>query len=512
MATKARHLPISTGSDADKRGDADHGRKGPGARLYGKLSSQRLSIYILSVMALLYALGSLFPQGVTTAEYAEAGGRFAVFTGVLGLLGFYTSPLFILAAIVLVLNLVVCTWDRYVNVVGPRARTPVAEGFGTDHSLLLTLNMKDARSEADRVLTEDLGFKRARGGGDWTVMEKGLPYRLLTWLYHVGIIVCLLAVTLTYLLAYEGTITLWPGVPDTVSPASTGRLQRLLGRGPAESTWSVMLDEFSAEYVHAPILEYPEDAGTRLAMGLGWKAPRYTLQEHSMALKDTRSALRIIKDNKMVLEKVIEVNDPMRYGGYTFYQSGSVQTLKIRVGDGPIPLETATDSDIFIPGLKGPLKFKTVITGTLHRLDKSVEEIRPYTIVTRTVKTGQTTATREMGRLGFDGSIRVDGKRLTIAGFSQGTVLKYRYDPGVLLLWWGAIFVLVAMALRFYGAWYMAAYNLSETGGIVLIRLHVSTVGLRADKRRLIKRIEDALTRDDIRPTPVLQDAGMDNG
>jgi hypothetical protein len=509
MATKAQKLPQPAGCNADKKGNR---KRVSGAWLYGKLSSQRLSIYILSVMGLFYALGSLFPQGVTTAEYAEASGRFAVFTGVFNLLGFYTSPLFILAALVLALNLVVCIYDRYVFVIGPRARTPVAGGFSTDYSLLLTHNMHGARSEANRVLTEDLGFKAVAGPGDWTVMEKGLPYRLLTWLYHVGIMVCFIAFTLTYLLAYEGVITLWPGVPDTVSPASTGRLQRLLGRTPQETTWSVMLDEFSAEYVHAPALEYPEDPGTRLAIGLGWKAPRYTLEKGSMALKDTRSALRIIENNKMVLDKVIEVNDPMRYGGYTFYQSGSVQTLKIRVDNGPIPLETQTDSDLFIPGLKSPLKFKTVITGTLLRLDKGVEEILPYTIVTRTVKTKQTTADRELGRLWFDGSIRVDGKRLTIAGFSQGTVLKFRYDPGVLLLWWGAIFVLIAMALRFYGAWYMAAYNLSETNGIVLIRIHVSTVGLRANKARLIKRIEDALTRDDIRPTPVLQDAGIDNG
>jgi cytochrome c biogenesis protein ResB len=271
-----------------------------------------------------------------------------------------------------------------------------------------------------------------------------------------------------------------------------------------------MLDEFRAEYVHAPTLDYPEDPGTRLAIGLGWKTPQYRLEKGSIALKDTKSALRIIKDNKTVLSKTIEVNDPLRYGGYTLYQKGSVQTLKVRVDGGPIPLETPTDSVVFIPGLKGPIKFKPVITGTLHRLDKEIEDIVPYTIVTR--KTKKTAATRELGRLGFYGSLRVDGKRLTMAGFNEGTVLQYRYDPGVNVLWWGAIFVLIAMVLRFYGAWYRAAYSLSETGGIVLIRIHVSTVGLMADKARLIKRIEEALTRDDIRPTPVLQNAGIDNG
>jgi len=39
-------------------------------------------------------------------------------------------------------------------------------------------------------------------------------------------------------------------------------------------------------------------------------------------IKDYFSDLQIIQDGRVVLEKTIEVNDPLHYGGYHFYQSG----------------------------------------------------------------------------------------------------------------------------------------------------------------------------------------------
>jgi cytochrome c biogenesis protein ResB len=39
-------------------------------------------------------------------------------------------------------------------------------------------------------------------------------------------------------------------------------------------------------------------------------------------IKDYKSTLQIIVNGKLVKEKTIEVNAPLAYGGYTFYQSG----------------------------------------------------------------------------------------------------------------------------------------------------------------------------------------------
>ncbi|RJP14314.1 MAG: hypothetical protein C4520_21605 [Candidatus Abyssobacteria bacterium SURF_5] len=47
---------------------------------------------------------------------------------------------------------------------------------------------------------------------------------------------------------------------------------------------------------------------------------KMVFQQEDM-VKDYFSILQVINDGKVVAEKKIEVNDPLRYGGYTFYQS-----------------------------------------------------------------------------------------------------------------------------------------------------------------------------------------------
>jgi hypothetical protein len=44
-------------------------------------------------------------------------------------------------------------------------------------------------------------------------------------------------------------------------------------------------------------------------------------EKFGMEIKDFKSNLRVIDNGKTVLSKTIEVNDPLKYGGYVFYQS-----------------------------------------------------------------------------------------------------------------------------------------------------------------------------------------------
>ncbi|MFH1728602.1 MAG: cytochrome c biogenesis protein ResB [Pseudomonadota bacterium] len=47
----------------------------------------------------------------------------------------------------------------------------------------------------------------------------------------------------------------------------------------------------------------------------------YFFQKHSTRIKDFKSDLSIYEENKLILQKTIEVNDPLEYKGYKFYQS-----------------------------------------------------------------------------------------------------------------------------------------------------------------------------------------------
>ncbi|MBI5827825.1 MAG: cytochrome c biogenesis protein ResB [Deltaproteobacteria bacterium] len=465
------------------------------------LSSLMTSVYILGALALLYMVGTIFPQGGDIGEYAKAGGKYVSFVRFFDLLDFFSSPVFLLSALLLLLNLVVCTYKRY----GPLfAKRVFPNTFDPTHTFKLTHDYPEALPEVRRVLHEKLGFRLVSKDNEWIVMEKGLSCRWLTWLYHAGIVLCFFGLILSYLFAFEGEMTLKPRTPLIVAPSTTGRLASLYQKTAGPAGFSLYLDDFSTEYIQHPGLDYPKDKLSRLAIGLGWKGPEYSMKNDPMTPKDWRSRLRVIKGGSTVKEKTIEVNDPLRYGGYTFYQVGYEQTLRIRVDFNPIALETKADGDIIVPGLDTPLRFGTVMTGTLYRLDGAVEKILPFTTV-KAVLTGPPGGkkTEDLGKLELGGSIIVDGRRVSLADYEESSVLSYRYDPGVAVLWWGGAFVLIAMCLRFYGRSYMVAYAVDESDRIVCLNLHIVSKGLMADTEKLAGRIGYYLTRDDIRPVPL---------
>ncbi len=469
--------------------------------IYKKLSSLSASVYILGLMIFFYVIGTIFPQGENMDDYIKAGGKYIFLVNVFNLLDFFSSPLFLLLALILFLNLVICSYERYLALFSPRV---FPKTFEPTHTFYLTQNIKDAASEVRQILREELGFRLIEKDNPWIVMEKGLPYRWLTWIYHAGIIICFLGIALTYLFAFEGDLTLKPLVPTPVSPDTAGRLTSLWKGKEGFAGFNLMLDDFTAEYTETPHLDYPKDKISRLAMGLGWQVPAYKITDESLSPRAWKSRVRIIKGGQQALEQVIDVNYPLRYGGYTFYQIGFEQTLKIRVDDNPIPLETKADEDLFVPGMDTPLKFSPLKDGLLYRLDGGVEKLKPFTIVKRRVKTEQEEVRYEdAGRLELGDSIELDGKRIALSNLTEASTLSYRYDPGAKILWWAGLPVLIAMGLRFFGGWYMIAYNLYEQDRITCLDIYLVTKGLGAGPERLKSRLEKALTRNDIKATPL---------
>ena len=491
------------------------GEGGPGARapirwLRRKLSSTTTSVYILAFMTLFYILGTVFPQGANIEDYVNAGGGYVRAVEVFNLLDVFSSPIFILSSIALFANLVVCTYDRYMALFGRRA---FPKRFEPQKTIYLTQNPSEAHEEVKSVLRERLGFRAVSKDSDWIVMEKGLPWRLLTVFYHAGLIPCFLGFFLTFFFAYEGEIKLYPGKAETIKPEVAGRLQGLLSYRPRETAWSLLLDEFRSEYYQTAKLDYPGDRASRLAVGLGWRAPAYQFKDDSLYPKEWTSSLRVIKDLKTVHAKTIEVNDPLKYGGYTLYQMGYEHQLRIKIDGSPILLETKAGEDLFIPGLSNPVRFSEMKTGTMQRIDGGVERIVPFTRVSvasggggegpGAIDRGESKGSREheeMGALRVGSTMDIEGRKVSVSGFDEASVLSYRYDPGAGILWFSGIFVLITLSLRCYWAFYTLAYNIDESGGITFVDLNVTARGVFADRDKLIKRLEYFLTRNDIKP------------
>lgn len=451
-----------------------------------QLSSINTSLYILGVLALFFVVGTIFPQGGGIEDYRNAGGRFFFLVETFSLLDLFASPLFLIAAFILFLNLAVCTWDRYAPLF---AKKSFPREFSPTHTFELP-GKTDPREEAQRILKDRLGFRVVSSDGDRVVMEKGIPYKWLTWIYHAGIILCFAGFLVSYLFAFEDEIKLRPGRPETIAPKTVSKASGLLNKTAEKEDFQLVLDEFLTEHAQSPRLNYPKDKISRLAMALGWKMPEYELKDDSFFPKDWKSRLRVVQGGKTVLEKTIEVNDPLRYGGYTFYQADFEQRLKIRMDESPFALDAKAGEELIAPGLDSTLKFGSLRTGTLFKLDGTTEKLRAFVTVKRVLKEPVDGKNSEdLGKLELDSSLVVDGHMISLAGFEETSVLTYRHDPGVTLLWWAGIIVLAAMALRFYGSWYMIFYTIDHTGHSPALKVHIRAKGLGADAEKLAKRI-----------------------
>lgn len=478
---------------------------GLGRRIYKTLASIKTSVYLLGITLPFMLAGTIFPQGAEVERYVEAGGRYVLLVRVFDLLGVFTSPLFIIVSVVLFANLAVCTWERFRSLTAGTKPGSGGDQIEPTHAFQLTHDLTEARIEVHRTLREDLGFRDVRDD-EWRVMERGLPWRWLTWVYHAAIVLAFFGFVLTFAFAYEDTVTLWPGEPVRLKGESRGRLPSLLaGDEPRESSFQLVLEEFTTDYVQAPELDYPEDAASRLAVGLGWMGPEYVLTPESVAAKDWFSKLRVVENGSTALHKTIEVNDPLRYGGYTVYQMAYDYAYRVRVNDNPILLDAEAGEDVLVPGLDEPVRFGYVEAGSLTTLDGTVEELAPTVEVERGVGEDEygETEFEKAGEFAIREPFKINGARLAVVDYTAGSVLSFRYDPGFPLLWYSGLVLLAAMCLRFYGLWYRVRYRVLEADGITTLEMHITSKGLMADPDRLASRVGNLVKKDDLPITPL---------
>ncbi|MFQ5465638.1 MAG: cytochrome c biogenesis protein ResB [Thermodesulfobacteriota bacterium] len=468
--------------------------------VYRRLADMKTSVYVLIAALFFFLLGTLLPQGADIGDYIDSGGRFALAVRVLGLFGVFTSPAFLLVALVLFACLAICTYEKLRGIGSER---PSPRDFHPTMALDLTQEAADAHIDVRRVLRAELGFHVVSKDDHVVVMEKGLPHKWLTIIYHAGFILCFAAFALTFLLAYEDTVTIRPGEPVRLEPEKGGRLLAALGRGGGASGFQIILDGVGTEYAEAPELDYPVDYAARLAMGLGWTRPEYRLAGASVALGDRKGEIRVLESARTVLRETLSAGGSMSYGGYAIRLSDVEQSYRIRVNGSPILLDAEASSEVIIPGLDASLEFGPLTAGTLLRMDGGTENIAPRVRVRKVGLAYGRGGAVDLGWMAPGESLEVDGVRVTLVDYVESGVLGYRFDPGMPLFRWSGIFVLIIMALRFYGSWYRAEYRIDEVDGIPRLSLAVTSTGVLSDKERIAERVRYHLTKDEVELTPV---------
>jgi cytochrome c biogenesis protein ResB len=481
-------------------------------RFYSHLISTRTTLVFLSLFAILFFVGTVFPQSVDPERierYRETGGRMAALVGALGFLNIFRSAWFGILTSLFSVHLFFCSIHRLGQL---RKRMPIRlfsreDLLGRDHSFSVSRSDGEAEPDVEAVLRR-FGFRRRKYYSEGSrvmriVCEKGLSFRWLSWLYHICFLLAIVGFCLSYLFAFESELTIVEGEKKAVALTSPDtNWQRLHDRfglelsggqgiggvGPEEPrTIEIKLEEFITEYTEKAELEYPARPLARFvaAWGFGGREIRYKMPEMSLYPRDWFSVLGVYEDGVFVKGKRIEVNDPLRHAGLTFYQMAYDYEFDLEVGEEII--EGIKIYEPFtIPQMEGEFRVATPRLGTFYRLDGRVEELTPSAgLEHRPPTRGGHAKWTAVGEMLIGRPTQIMRAEMRLYNLVESSILSYRHDPGVPLLWVAAIGLLILMCARIYLPWYQVRCHVE--GAQVTISIRV--IGLFARPSRLVEKL-----------------------
>ncbi len=427
----------------------------------------RLTVWLLIVMGITMIVGSIFPQGYGAETYISSWGeaRYLAYAK-LGLLNVFHSKYFLVLGIILLLNLVFCS---VVRLSGRRA------GIRSDEApdYARRLRISGAGRQADRacnVLTSR-GYKILSDTGGTLTARRGPWPEGVSLLYHIAMAIAIVGFIISALFSFEGDVTLWPGEPVEVATVDAGTGAVALGLVRADTTaWenrkiAVTLDEFVTEWEWHNEKHYP---------------------------KDWLSHLTVLDEDGTTRPVMVEVNRPLRVAGLTFYQMAYEQTFDVVVlRDGEEIERVAAQSyaPFTLESIPGMFSSGTLRVGTLFEKYRDPRPMVPHTPlrwtppappVDETAEGDETAAggeaetppppvRQELGDLSLEVPIEHEGLTLMLDNPYEASVLTYRHDPGVPLLYVAITLFLIGLAIRTYWPSYRVQLWLGEGAEVHMV-------------------------------------------
>jgi cytochrome c biogenesis protein len=255
-------------------------------------SSVKLALFIIFVLAVTSIIGTVIPQGKEMQFYVDSfGAGTAKLFQLLNVPDMYNSWWFVSLLVLFSINLIVCTIDRFPNI----WRLVHLDNLSMDISRILKMPTRQAFSsdlsvaeiaQAVEGVSSSWKFERAeKDGGILFAAQKGNWSRFGVIGVHVSILLIFLGAIIGSMFGFKGFVFVREG----------GAVQQIQLR---------------------------DADNTKLPLDFELRCDRFELELYDTgAPKDYTSDLVILVDGKEVLQKRIEVNDPLKYGGLTFYQS-----------------------------------------------------------------------------------------------------------------------------------------------------------------------------------------------
>ena len=262
-------------------------------------ASVKLALFTLFILATASIIGTIIPQNKEVSFYVQQFGEsWARIFQVLDFQDMYHSWWFLGLLGLFSLNLIICTLERLPNV----WRMMVQDNLSTDPSRLekmgnrktfKTAEPQDSSATSVQNILSKAGWKTRQANKDDGILlfsQKGAWTRLGVYMVHLSILIIFVGAIIGARFGYKGSVMI---------AEATGHDQIYLFDG----------------------------ANTPVPLGFQVRCNFFTVDYYDNGQpKEYRSDLEVIDNGQPVLSKMIEVNDPLEYKGFTFYQS-SYQAL-----------------------------------------------------------------------------------------------------------------------------------------------------------------------------------------
>jgi cytochrome c biogenesis protein len=396
------------------------------------LSSVKLVIFLLITIALVSLVGTLIPQLRSAEEYAARYGQLSGILQRLQLTKLYHSSWYIALLLLFALNIIVCTLTR----LSPKIRRATRPHLETDAKALLALQNKEKFKKSSSLAGTREALRRLLRSRHYRLREKEQESRIFILarkrilggfgsdVVHIGLLIILAGGVSSGLGGFKQDLALREGEVIRVPKAH----------------FSLRLDKFETEL-------YP-----------------------SGAVKDWKSTVTVLDAGKAVQTKIVEVNHPLPYRGFNFYQSSygwdwenpSLE-LWVKKKDDPASLEKL----ILKPGARAGLgDGQTQVSIRQFLPDFVLDENKRPT--TRSLEPNNPAALVDAWRgeenifsgwifANFPDFAQAHSQKDTDVQFElrdfkagQYSVLQAARDPGVNLIWVGCAVLMAGILLAFY--------------------------------------------------------------
>ncbi|HHT9117868.1 MAG TPA: cytochrome c biogenesis protein ResB [Candidatus Hypogeohydataceae bacterium YC38] len=474
--------------------------------LYNVLTSTKTTIVLFAILMLFFLVGNVLPYGGSYEQIKATGFVRNVIEG-LDLLNVYSGPWFLTTVGLLFLNLGFCVYRRLLWMIRIRRPAELTPTTLSAHRATVKLPLPYSPEEVTRKVETFFRWRlflkkssRIRGeevhsGG---IYEQGFPhYVWLSLAYHLSIILAVVGATITFLFAFESELTIYPGEPAEVATVSQQtKWSKLMHSSenliiPEEKRFKLGLKGFSIKYVPKPIVkDFPAKGfGPRLKETLSLGGLTVASPEDSYYPIEYSSHLVVYEKGIPQKEAIVKVNVPLRYRGLTLYQSAYDYKFDLYAGDDK--LSPDEKGHYKLPGVEGEFATQQVVSGTLHLKDGKACTLKPFLRLTYSTPEGGEEKKPQVFKLFEREDKEIMGVKLRVENVRAGTVLSYRHDPGVPILWIAAPVLFFGMLFRAWGRWYRASYLVERAPSGSVLYFNLQRAGVWGDESRLIERLKN---------------------